>query len=244
MDQKNLQEALCEEKSIFDTETNTFYMPDIVEPFVFRGFFTYQFASPKDAYEALIVCGTIEEYVLSSVPAPGCAPNKNGKLSYDNLDIDEECSGNFQYVKKCLDAWLSKKGNALDHFFVDGSERLRDTLLEKSEQWENDYIKSGDIVNDVEITVNGIDDLSRAELLSYMEKISNNLPDDCRLHDLMLTKVPGTDDVDLDYHFQAPKFDRIRRITGYLVGTIDRWNDAKRAEEKDRVKHGLSGFSR
>ena len=32
-------------------------------------------------------------------------------------------------------------------------------------------------------------------------------------------------------------FERIRRITGYLVGTIDRWNDAKRAEEKDRVKH-------
>ncbi|MCH3973295.1 MAG: hypothetical protein LKE53_11170 [Oscillospiraceae bacterium] len=34
-------------------------------------------------------------------------------------------------------------------------------------------------------------------------------------------------------------FDRIRRITGYLVGTMDRWNDAKRAEERDRVKHGL-----
>lgn len=32
-------------------------------------------------------------------------------------------------------------------------------------------------------------------------------------------------------------FERIRRITGYLVGTMDRWNDAKRAEEKDRVKH-------
>lgn len=35
-------------------------------------------------------------------------------------------------------------------------------------------------------------------------------------------------------------FDRIRRITGYLVGTIDRWNDAKRAEERDRVKHKFS----
>jgi len=35
------------------------------------------------------------------------------------------------------------------------------------------------------------------------------------------------------------KFERIRRITGYLVGTTDRWNNAKRAEEKDRVKHGL-----
>lgn len=33
------------------------------------------------------------------------------------------------------------------------------------------------------------------------------------------------------------KFDRIRRITGYLVGTLDRFNDAKRSEEHDRVKH-------
>ena len=36
------------------------------------------------------------------------------------------------------------------------------------------------------------------------------------------------------------KFDRIRRITGYLVGTTDRFNNAKRAEERDRVKHSLS----
>ena len=34
-------------------------------------------------------------------------------------------------------------------------------------------------------------------------------------------------------------FERIRRITGYLVGTLDRFNDAKRAEEHDRVKHGM-----
>ena len=32
-------------------------------------------------------------------------------------------------------------------------------------------------------------------------------------------------------------FERIRRITGYLVGTMDKWNDAKKAEELDRVKH-------
>ena len=35
-------------------------------------------------------------------------------------------------------------------------------------------------------------------------------------------------------------FERIRRITGYLVGTLDRFNNAKRAEEHDRVKHGMS----
>lgn len=41
------------------------------------------------------------------------------------------------------------------------------------------------------------------------------------------------------------QFERIRRITGYLVGTMDHWNDAKTSEEKDRVKHGIGeGFER
>lgn len=39
---------------------------------------------------------------------------------------------------------------------------------------------------------------------------------------------------------EGVKFDRIRRITGYLVGTLDRFNNAKRAEEHDRVKHAIS----
>ncbi len=36
---------------------------------------------------------------------------------------------------------------------------------------------------------------------------------------------------------EGVKFERIRRITGYLVGTVDRFNDAKRREESQRVKH-------
>lgn len=36
---------------------------------------------------------------------------------------------------------------------------------------------------------------------------------------------------------EGVKFERIRRISGYLVGTLDRWNEAKKAEERDRVKH-------
>ena len=38
-------------------------------------------------------------------------------------------------------------------------------------------------------------------------------------------------------------FERIRRITGYLVGILDRFNNAKRAEESQRVKNGLYGKS-
>ena len=37
---------------------------------------------------------------------------------------------------------------------------------------------------------------------------------------------------------EGVKFDRIRRITGYLVGTLDRFNNAKKAEVSDRVCHG------
>lgn len=41
-------------------------------------------------------------------------------------------------------------------------------------------------------------------------------------------------------YFDEGKFERLRRITGYLVGTLDRWNDAKKAEEHARVKHSVN----
>ncbi|HRU96972.1 anaerobic ribonucleoside-triphosphate reductase [Ruminococcus sp. XPD3002] len=52
----------------------------------------------------------------------------------------------------------------------------------------------------------------------------------------MTVKTDG-DYVDLQFKFADIPFDRIRRITGYLVGTLDRFNNGKRAEEHDRVKH-------
>ena len=39
---------------------------------------------------------------------------------------------------------------------------------------------------------------------------------------------------------EGVKFERIRRVTGYLVGTLERWNDGKKAEEKARVKHSVN----
>lgn len=45
------------------------------------------------------------------------------------------------------------------------------------------------------------------------------------------------DEVDLEYEIKTSNVERIRRITGYITGSLDRWNDAKQAEEKDRVKH-------
>lgn len=45
---------------------------------------------------------------------------------------------------------------------------------------------------------------------------------------------------DIHYYTKNVPFDRIRRITGYLVGTLDRFNNAKKSEERDRVKHSLA----
>lgn len=63
-----------------------------------------------------------------------------------------------------------------------------------------------------------------------------------RMHpNATLVGVKVLDEENVELIYQAPPFERIRRITGYLVGTLDRWNDAKRAEEHDRVKHGIIG---
>lgn len=55
----------------------------------------------------------------------------------------------------------------------------------------------------------------------------------------LFIKVDG-EFVELTYDTGVVPFQRIRRITGYLVGTMDRWNNAKCAEERDRVKHSAS----
>ena len=47
------------------------------------------------------------------------------------------------------------------------------------------------------------------------------------------------DFADLKFTFAEVPFARIRRITGYLVGTLDRFNNGKRAEEHDRIKHSV-----
>lgn len=53
------------------------------------------------------------------------------------------------------------------------------------------------------------------------------------------TKAKEYFDAHAEY-FDEGKFERLRRITGYLVGTLERWNDAKKAEESSRVKHSVN----
>lgn len=74
------------------------------------------------------------------------------------------------------------------------------------------------------------------ELGSYLERGRKQEPD--RQLAWLKLDIEG-DEVSIHYGYAPEKFERIRRITGYLVGTLDRFNDAKRAEESERVKHAL-----
>jgi hypothetical protein len=79
--------------------------------------------------------------------------------------------------------------------------------------------------------------ISQSEIDEYIKYVQDKNPDK-EIAELNLN-VNG-DFVDLSYTFTNDvPFERIRRITGYLVGTLDRFNDGKRAEEKDRVKHDV-----
>ena len=78
--------------------------------------------------------------------------------------------------------------------------------------------------------------MRRKEALSYVRHCKFGLKKYERLSKLQIKILDGNN-VSLDYDVQQPEFQRVRRITGYLTGTLDKWNNAKRAEEKDRVKH-------
>lgn len=79
-------------------------------------------------------------------------------------------------------------------------------------------------------------DILDEEIDAYIDRGFDKMGD--RLRSIHI--IIDGDYADITYSEKAPSFDRIRRITGYLVGTLDRFNDAKRSEESQRVKHGVS----
>lgn len=76
--------------------------------------------------------------------------------------------------------------------------------------------------------------MSEEEQNEYAKYIRKKNPDKY-ITELELT-IDG-DFVDIRFKYDNIPFERIRRITGYLVGDMSRWNNGKRAEESDRVKH-------
>ncbi|MDD3304056.1 MAG: anaerobic ribonucleoside-triphosphate reductase [Clostridia bacterium] len=83
-------------------------------------------------------------------------------------------------------------------------------------------------------------EMSQEEINAYVKHIQDNNPG--KLLSTLDITIDG-EFVDMNYKFESVPFERIRRITGYLVGTVDRFNNGKRAEEHDRVKHNVEKLS-
>ena len=86
----------------------------------------------------------------------------------------------------------------------------------------------------IEIMSN-IKDLTEDEIENYKTKVIDD--NGGTLDGVESIGITEHADGSIDISYTGDKFERIRRITGYLVGTVDRWNDAKKAELRDRVKH-------
>lgn len=80
-----------------------------------------------------------------------------------------------------------------------------------------------------------ISTIPEEELAAYKKYIIEKYPND--IIDEIILEFDNEGFVNIETHKHAKPFDRIRRITGYLVGTTDRWNNGKKAELNDRVKH-------
>lgn len=94
-------------------------------------------------------------------------------------------------------------------------------------------------VDGTHIYVNGVPHVTEGEVRAYLKMTTEQYPNETIKS---LTISPSNEEagsVSLDAEVQPIQFQRIRRITGYLVGTLERFNNAKRAEESQRVKHGL-----
>lgn len=92
------------------------------------------------------------------------------------------------------------------------------------------------VVND--ILCDYPDEMSEEEVEQYVARAKSKY--DSKVHGLEIRiDEKDPDFVSITYDMTAVPFQRLRRITGYLVGTLDRWNNGKRAEERDRVKHGV-----
>ena len=77
--------------------------------------------------------------------------------------------------------------------------------------------------------------IEQEEIEAYIKHVRKNNP--IREIEYLNITLDKLGYVDLEYKLAPVEFERVRRITGYLVGTTNRWNNGKKAELKDRVKH-------
>ena len=89
------------------------------------------------------------------------------------------------------------------------------------------------IIDNVTVS-SALDGFNETDAAKYVDYVKKRVSDPVKS---IAVKLCDDGKVDVDYTLQGEKFERIRRITGYLTGDLTSWNNAKRSEERERVKH-------
>ena len=117
------------------------------------------------------------------------------------------------------------------------SNNPKKTFVDMSKFWEtiNEHNKQKGAVSKMQIRSNF--KMSAKEQEYYLNALKEKEGTLDNISEVYFSLNKNNNDVDVDYTIKETKFERIRRITGYLTGDLNRWNNAKQAEEHDRVKH-------
>ncbi|MBR3319570.1 hypothetical protein IKG06_03660 [Candidatus Saccharibacteria bacterium] len=110
----------------------------------------------------------------------------------------------------------------------------QDTEKFDIERFENSLRQYADIPRDaIEEALKEVEEYEALHV-SRLVKIGTNLIDSFG------DEAKAREYYEAHKQYFGENFERLRRITGYLVGTLERWNDGKRAEESQRVKHSVN----
>lgn len=92
------------------------------------------------------------------------------------------------------------------------------------------------IIDGINIKIAG-EELPEEEIREYIARGKQKYGDNLKGLELH----PDGEEIEIYYDVPVMGFNRLRRITGYLVGDLGRWNNGKRAEHNDRIKHWTEG---
>ena len=167
--------------------------------------------------------------------------NKDGKYCYVAIDNSTHDAWTEQFetigaARKWLDGLSSEEAYEIDA----KGECQENTPAEKTlEELCDEPIQGETNIGGVHVIVSSrLKNITYNEAVNYINYVEKGIDRKKeRLVELELSAVESNDHIAIDYTIKPIAFQRIRRITGYLVGDLNRWGNAKKAELYDRVKH-------
>ena len=92
-------------------------------------------------------------------------------------------------------------------------------------------------INDITVEFVDVENATEDVAKDYVAYAEEHKTEEAKIDKIVVSKNGEEAEIEIKYVQDKPKIERIRRITGYLTGALNVWNDAQRAEESERVRH-------